>query len=252
LELCDWFAPNAYGRGIVDLLIINKERKEAVMNSLKQFISDETIPINQRNTSARQEPNWGNSIAFTNTPDALHLKEWDRRWMFIRSPLQTASQVAEVNNSGHFERMEWLLGDAGAGGLRYWLRKRKIADDFPVDGPAPRTTYRQSLVEESKSSMQISIEDLIADDQHPLISGPVIHMGRLIEIMSRGSNMATKEVARFQHYLTTMGYERYNGSRHMIDGTRGIVWVHRQKWTGDDPIEYLRKRLIMLDDNFEV
>ena len=228
------------------------ERKEAVMNSLKQFISDETIPINQRNTSARQEPNWGNSIAFTNTPDALHLKEWDRRWMFIRSPLQTASQVAEVNNSGHFERMEWLLGDAGAGGLRYWLRKRKIADDFPVDGPAPRTTYRQSLVEESKSSMQISIEDLIADDQHPLISGPVIHMGRLIEIMSRGNTMANKEISRFQHYLTTMGYERYNGSRHMIDGTRGIIWVHRQKWTGDDPIEYLRKRMILLDDNFEV
>ncbi len=228
------------------------ERKEAVMNSLKQFISDETIPINQRNTSARQEPNWGNSIAFTNTPDALHLKEWDRRWMFIRSPLQTAQQVSEVNNSGHFERMEWLLSDTGAGGLRYWLRKRKIAEDFPVDGPAPKTTYRQSLVEESKSSMQISIEDLIADDEHALISGPVIHMGRLIEIMSRGGGMANKEISRFQHYLTTMGYERYGASRHMIDGTRGVVWTHRTKWTGDDPLEYLRKRLVMMEDNFEV
>jgi hypothetical protein len=101
--------------------------------------------------------------------------------------------------------------------------------------------------------MQISIEDIIADDQHPLISGPVIHMGRLTEVRSRGSTgMAHKEIARFQHYLTTMGYERYGNSRHMVDGTRGIIWVHRQKWTGDDPVEYLRKRLIMMEDNFEV
>jgi len=229
------------------------ERKEAVMNSLKQFISDETIPINQRNTSARQEPNWGNAIAFTNTPDALHLKGWDRRWMFIRSPLQTAEQVARINNSGHFERMEWLLSDAGSGGLRYWLRKRKISDSFPVDGPAPHTSYRQSLIEESKNSMQVTIEDLIADDEHALISDKVIHMGRLSDILSRGATAAVKDTNRYAHYLTVMGYERWgNGQRYMVDGTRGVIWVHRQRFTGGDPLEYLRKRVTIMEDNFEI
>jgi hypothetical protein len=228
------------------------ERKEAVMNGLKQFITDETLPINQRNTTARQEPNWGNSLAFTNTPDALHLKGWDRRWMFIRSPLQTAEQVARLNESGHFERMEWLLTDAGAGGLRYWLKKRRISDEFPVDGPAPHTVYRTSLIEESKNSMQLTIEDLIVDDEHPLISEKVIHMGRLTELMSRG--MTGKDTNRYAHYLTVMGFERWQGgTRIMLDGTRGVIWVHRQKFDKDsDPVEYLRKRMTIMGDEFEI
>lgn len=228
------------------------ERREAVMNFLKPFITDDTIPINQRNTTARDEPSWSNAIAFTNFPDALHLKDWDRRWFFIRSHLQTAEQVAEVNDSGHFEKMEWLLTDTGAGGLRYWLRKRKIATDFPFNGPAPRTEYRHTVVEESKNSMQITIEDLIADDEHALISEQVIHMGRLVEIMSRGQ--ASKEANRYAHYLTVMGYERSGGgARVMLDGCRGVIWVHRQKFSeGDDPVEYLKKRMKIMGDEFEI
>ena len=181
------------------------------------------------------------------------MKEFDRRWMFIRSPLQTAEQVAAINNSGHFEKMEWLLTDAGAGGLRYWLRKRNVAENFPADGPAPHTTYRQSLVEESKSSMQITIEDLIADNEQPLISDQVIHMGRLAEILSRGHASTVKETNRYAHYLTVMGFERWGaGTRIMLDGTRGVVWVHRSRFKGTDPVEYLKERLVMMDDNFEV
>jgi hypothetical protein len=229
------------------------ERREAVMNTLKPFITDPLIAINQRNTSARNEPNWGNAIAFTNFPDALHLKEWDRRWFSVRSPLQTAEQVAEVNESGHFERMEWLLTDTGAGGLRYWLKKRKIAEDFPYNGPAPKTEYRQAAIEESKNSMQITIEDLIADNEHPLISEQVIHMGRLVEVMSRGS-AGSKDLNRYAHYLTVMGYERWNNNqRVMIDGARGVLWVHRQKFDKTtDPGEFLRVRVALSGDEFEV
>lgn len=227
------------------------ERREAVMNTLKPFISDQMIPVNQRNTSARNEPNWGNAIAFTNFPDALHLKEWDRRWMFIRSCLQTAEQVAAVNNSGHFERMEWLLGDAGAGGLRYWLKKRDIDPQFPFNGPAPQTKYRKAVVEESKNSMQISIEDIIADNEEPLVCEEVIHIGRLAEILYRG--VSDKNVNRIVHYLTVMGYERWNdGARVMLDGSRGAVWVHKQKWHSGNPIDHLKRRMAVLQDEFEI
>ena len=229
------------------------ERREAVMNTLKPFITDPLIAINQRNTSARNEPNWGNAIAFTNFPDALHLKEWDRRWMFVRSPLQTAEQVAEVNDSGHFEKMEWLLSDAGAGGLRYWLRKRKLSPEFPFNGPAPKTEYRTSAVEESKNSMQITIEDLIADDEHALISADVIHMGRLAEILGRGVASA-KDANRYAHYLTAIGFERWNGGvRIQLDGSRGAIWIHRQRFGKErDPIAFLKKRMQVIGDEFEV
>lgn len=226
------------------------ERREIVMNTLKPFISDETIAVNQRNTSARHEPNWANSIAFTNHPDALHLKEWDRRWMFIRSPLQTARQVAAVNASGHFERGEWLFTDAGAGGLRYWLRKRKISEGFPMDGPAPKTSYRSAAIESSKSSMQVQIEDIIADDLDPLVSEKVIHITRLTELVFRGSS---KEANRIAGYLTAMGYERWaDGQRMTVDGCRGAVWVLKQEWNGGDPVAYLKRRVDVMSDEFEI
>ena len=226
------------------------ERREAVMNTLKPFITDPTIAINQRNTSARNEHNWGNALAFTNFPDALHLKEWDRRWMFIRSPLQTAEQVAIVNKSGHFDNMEWLLTDAGCGGLRYWLRKRAIAADFPYNGPAPQTKYRRAVVEESKNIMQISIEDIIADNEEALVSEEVIHAGRLADLIFKGSNRNDNRVV---HYLTVMGYERFEkGRRVSLDGSRGSIWIHKQKWTGADPIEFLKRRIRILGDEFEV
>ena len=227
------------------------ERREAVMNTLKPFITDPVIPVNQRNTSARNEPNWGNAIAFTNFPDALHLKEWDRRWMFIRSPLQTSAQVAAVNESGHFEKMEWLLTDAGAGGLRYWLRKRAISENFPINGPAPKTAYRSAVVEGSKNSMQITIEDIIADDEEPLVSRLVVSVGRLSELIFKGS---TKESNRVTAYLTAIGYERWaDGKRFNIDGTRSAIWVLKGEWPeGDCPPEYLRRRLKLMQDEFEI
>ena len=227
------------------------ERREAVMNTLKPFISDPIIPVNQRNMSARNEHNWGNAIAFTNFPDALHLKESDRRWMFIRSILQTASQVSAINKSGHFEKMEWLLSDAGAGALRYWFRKRQIDPKFPFNGPAPATKYRDAVVEESKNSMQVSIEDIIADDEEPLICEEIIHIGRLTELLYRGA--ADKNTSRIVHYLTVMGYERHDGGKRiMLDGCRGAVWVHKQKWTSGDPIDYLKRRVEVMQSEFEI
>lgn len=228
------------------------ERREAVMNTLKPFITDPVIPINQRNTSARNEFNWTNAIAFTNFPDALHLKEWDRRWMFVRSPLQTSTQVAAVNESGHFERMEWLLTDAGAGGLRYWFRKREIAESFPMNGPAPKTTYRSAIVEGSKNIMQITIEDIIEDDEHPLVSKKVIHLARLTELVYRGA--PNKDSNRIANYLTAMGYERWGGGqRILLDGARGPVWVLKSEWRDeDDPVAYLRKRMDIMEEEFEI
>jgi hypothetical protein len=101
--------------------------------------------------------------------------------------------------------------------------------------------------------MQVTIEDLIADDEHALISDKVIHMGRLSDILSRGATAAVKDTNRYAHYLTVMGYERWgNGQRYMVDGTRGVIWVHRQRFTGSDPLEYLRKRITIMEDNFEI
>lgn len=226
------------------------ERREAVMNCLKPFITDSTIAINQRNMSARSEPNWSNAIAFTNFQDALHLKENDRRWNLIRSPIQTEEQVAKLNQTGIFDRLAWLLTQEGAGALRYWLKKRKIADDFPINGPAPKTKYRSAIVEESKNPLQILIEDVLNDGVDPMVTWEVLHMGRLNEILGRN----LRDASRSAHYATLLGFERYaNGKRFTIHGQRGTLWTHVRNWKNPMPADdYLASVMDRLSDNFAI
>ena len=235
---------------ILDEIHFPGERREAVMNCLKEFITDEKIPINQRNTSARVENNWSNKIAFTNFPDALHLKENDRRWTFVRSPIQNAAQVAALNATGIFDRLAWLLTGEGAGALRYWLAKRKIAADFPYNGPAPRTKYRSAVIEESKNNMQVVIEDLIADRVDPMVTDRVIHMGRLNELLGR----TFKDAGRSAHYATMLGYERYaDGRRFTVDGCRGTIWTHTRNWLNGVPADkFLEQQVKAFGEDFEV
>lgn len=224
------------------------ERREAVMNSLKPFITDSIITINQRHVSARNERNYANAFAFTNYKDALHLKGPDRRWQVIFSPLQTKQHVLDLNATGHFERMEWLLTPDGAGGLRYWLKKRKIATDFPFNGPAPMTKFRAAVIEESKSPLQIQIEDLIEDAVDPLIGREVIHVGRLVELVARGRH---SDATRVPHVLSTMGFEKYSSDRVSLDGSRGCLYTHAEAWkNGVPPMDFLKRRLADFEDEF--
>jgi len=50
-----------------------------------------------------------------------------------------------------------------------------------------------------------------------------------------------------------MGYERWeDGKRIMLDGSRGAIWLHKQKWTGKDPVGHLKRRIAVLQDEFEI
>ena len=245
----DWMVGSMFY--VLDEIHFPGDRREAVMNGLKKFITDHTLPINQRGISARSEPNWSNKIAFTNFSDALHLKENDRRWYFLRSPIQSAEQVGELNASGIFDRLLWLLTKEGAGALRYWLRKREIAKDFPFHGPAPRTKYRTEIIEGSKNSMQVVIEEMIADKVDPLVNDQAIHAGRLSELLTRSFRDSAH---RAPLYLTQLGFERYNGgTRFLVDGSRGAIWVHSKKWlNGVAADDFLKQKVKDLEAEFEV
>jgi hypothetical protein len=228
--------------------------RERVMNNLKQLITDRVITINRKKMDARCDvPNYVNFIAFTNKRDALHLTEGDRRWCVIHSPLQTKEQILALNDTGHFSdsQMRWLASPEGAAALRYWLLKRKISPEFPVNGPAPATKYREAVVEESKNMTQIAIEDLIADQVDPIVRHDILHAGRLCELIG-GRN--SRDAARVTHFLTILGFERLDSKRYSIDGSRGTIWVHPQKWNRSVPADkfLISKLSEELDEDFEV
>jgi hypothetical protein len=202
------------------------EMRERVMNMLKPLVSDPIITINKRHTTADcRYPNFANCMGFTNYRDALHLKDTTRRWCFIVSPIQSAKDVLNLRDSGHFHRMAPLKDELGPA-LRYWLLKRKIADDFPWHGPAPLSKDTLALIEESKSPLQVAIEDLLADND-PLYSEDVISAAHLSAALPRDLK---RNAAKLSHYLTVMGYERASDQRVRLGGVRTTLWAHREKF----------------------
>jgi hypothetical protein len=222
------------------------EMREKTMNLLKPLISDPVITVNKRNTTARcRVPNFANYIGFTNYKDALHLKESSRRWFVLHSPNQTEAQVRALNASGHFEEVSRLKNEL-ARGLRWWLLKRKLAKDFPWQGPPPLTKYALEVIEMSKNPVQDSIEDMLTQGS-PFYAPDLVSEDHLADAMGRDVKDRGAKVA---HYLTVLGFERVPGGREERHGKRTVLWIHRDKWSDmlGTPEEMLNWRVAQNDD----
>lgn len=238
--------------GIFNEVHMPGDRRDQIMNSIKPLISDDTIAVSVKHKDAEcRVKNIVSYIAFTNFKDAAHVASGDRRWCIIFSPVQTRAQAVKLQESGHFEQVRWLTTPGGASALRYFLLKRRISENFPLKGHAPVTRYREEVVAQSKNHLQIAIEDAIEDAIDPLIGPEVIHEGRLKELLCR----SPRDAGFLTRYLSLMGYERESGKRVMVDGCRGHIWTHTEKWTnGMSTYEYLKERVKnapALDDDGE-
>lgn len=236
----DWYVGHVFG--IFEEVHIPGQHREAVMNGVKVAISDPSVPINKRNTTAYEAPNYTNWIAFTNFLDALHLKPTDRRWMANQSDIQTDEQVQELVDAGHFTRMEPIMGKL-SGALRHWMLNHDISKSFPRHGPAPKTRHRQAIIENSKNPMLVEIEKLIKDPDEPMIGDDVI-LWEQLETMTRH---LSKSSSKASLYLRSLGFERWNhGQVYIVGGMRSEIYIHTKRYLPDlgDPEEILALRAI--------
>ena len=239
----DWWGDCAFI--VLDEIHIPGEHRERVMNSLKQLITDPIITINQRHVSANcRAHNWINCIGFTNFHDATHMKDSDRRWYILCSPLQTKAHVLALTDSGHFNRVE-ILANEWAPALRHWMLKRKISPDFPHHGPAPLTKWRQAVIEESKNPVQQKVEDMLRGTD-PAIQPDIVAVDAVVAALPRH---LTSQGHRITHYLTLLGFENAM-QRADLNGGQSPVWVNNDQW--DDglgsPAEELTRRIAARGD----
>lgn len=229
--------------GIFNEVHIPGERRDAIMNSLKPLISDPIIAVSLKHRDGLcRVKNFTSYIAFTNEKSATYIAADDRRWCICFSPIQTKAKSEALQASGRFEAIRWLTTPEGASALRYFFLKRKISPDFPLKGHAPHTIYKAEVIEASKNTLQVQIEDLIEDNEEPLVSAEVIHDGRLKDKLCRNP----RDASFLSRYLSLLGFERDGAKRVMLDGTRGHIWTHTEKWTGKDPVAFLKERMKQL------
>lgn len=221
----DW----ATGSQVVILseIRVSGQNRHDVMNRLKEAITDDRIPINQKGKDSRTVPNVTNYIGFTNYPDALAVGEGSRRWFVIKSPLQTPDQVKELGED-YFEELFQDLAQ-NQGGYRAFFENWNISSEFAPDGRAPETIYLKEMIEDSADAISASIKELIREEEHPLVREDLISQTILKELLdTKESAQYVTRVLRENQYNLVYGRAEINGIKHRL-------WIKSGAFGGLEP-----------------
>jgi hypothetical protein len=232
----DW-AGNCQFLVLEELRVQGKNRSD-VMNRLKDLVTNNELTMVEKYKSVRLIPNVVNCIAFSNYHDFLYLEESSRRYAVVKSPIQSRAQVEELVAKGHFVPLKLISQEFG-GALRHFLLNVEIPDDFPTDGPAPRTIYAESMVEESKNRLRREIEDRI-ESGDPLLGRDVVDLAHLELSVAQ----FLRDAHPPRHYLIDMGYRQWGTKRHAFGSHRTEVFYHPGRFDDsvETPVEVLAAR----------
>lgn len=237
---------NAYAANacvvIFEELRVAGENRFAIMNRMKQLITNDRISIEAKGKDIRMTPNTANVLAYTNEQDALALDDSDRRWCPIKSPLRTRKHCAKLDKAGYFEELARITeGDLVAGAVHF-LDNYEVSEDFDPDGRAPITEFRQEMIEDSSNPVHILLEESIDDPQIKWAEKAYVLQSWFDSAIEdkhlKGRNTST--------YLREMGYSKFMRGKtrqFQINGIRTNVWVNMAMPSSYDPVTEAQKAM---------
>ena len=224
---------------------LKSEKKFEIIDRLKPYITNESIPVRRMRTDAYEVPNVTNYVMFTNYHDALPLTDNDRRYFVIKTSLQTKGQLDLLlrKDPAYFERLHAALR-LHHPALRYWLLNREISEGFNAKGSAPTTLAREEMIRDSESDdLRDQIEEMIADEQYPWVTDAVLDIGQMRNEM--GSPVYGADGKKLARKLMDMGFQKLaDGKQIKFQGyPRRFYTRHPEIFEGIDLQEKLRQLL---------
>ena len=234
----DW----AFGSQVVcieELRVAGQNRHE-LMNTLKEPITNDYLPVNERNKNTRNIQNRTNYMAFTNHHDAIVVGEDSRRWWVVKSKLQHKEQIRAIvdKDPDYFARFADSLS-THAGGYRHLFENRTISSNFKPSGPAPITTYLKEMITDTSDDVTAVLNRIWENDESPLIHANAVAVGALKSALDvEGVKNVTPKY--LTHVLRNAGFSPHG--RHMIAGERQYVWARADRLNGEDPVQFLLRK----------
>lgn len=225
--------------GIEELRVAGQNRHE-VMNTLKEPITNDFLPVNERAKNTRNIENRTNYIAFTNHHDAIVVGEDSRRWWVIKSALQHKEQIAEIvaHDPEYFSRFAESLVTHAAG-YRWLLENRTISSTFKPSGPAPITSYLREMIDDTSDDVTATIKRIAEDNTCPYICEDVVAITSLRAALEmEGVRSLTPRY--LAHVLREAGFTPCG--RHLVGAERQHVWARMDKLKNQDPVQILLQR----------
>jgi hypothetical protein len=148
--------------GLLEEIRMTGHNRHDILNALKPFITNDTVPIHAKGKDEYTTLNTMNYIAFTNHADALPLNDNDRRFFVIFTPFNSFSDLVEKvgDTLTYFNELFKAL-QTQRGALRRWLLDVKLDAKFDPNGRAPRTAEKNAMIGMSESFEQDAISTAI-------------------------------------------------------------------------------------------
>lgn len=205
---------------INELRVIGTNRHKP-MNKLKPHISDSFISVRNLYEPVQTVPNITNYLIFTNYHDALPVHKEDRRYFYLCSPLQSATDIERLGGATYFTT-GYDLCKSHAGGLRSFGENWKISADFNPNGRAPVTPFLNELAEQTASPLSMAVSETISDCPHALVRRDLISLTALRgqlpnDRLFQYSDQALSAILRELGYIVA--------GRHMVDGARHSLYT---------------------------
>lgn len=212
--------------------------KHDIMNRLKPWVTNQTIPIKEKFRGSVDRKNLTNYILFSNHADALTITPNNRRYFVLKSTIQTKAQVAALGPTYFTELFKML--EENAGGLRYWLTQWPISKEFNPNGPPLHTPYEKEMAEDSSSELTTTVKRLLMEGDTPVVQYDIctsqgIRAALALDYQPKFTDKELGRVLRDEGFVPSKG-------RNSIGDERQNVW-RRQGMDENEALVELRRRV---------
>jgi hypothetical protein len=208
-----------------------------IYETLKRWITDETVTVNEKNVPHYEARTPKLMLAFSNHDYPIHLGAGDRRFWIYRSPADRADAAyyARLFTDG--------LGQAGA--FLALLLKRDISQ-FSPDAAPPMTEAKRAVHQRSKPALERELEAMIEEGAAPFAADLFTFdalFNRVVERMPGRMRPSTREV---QEALRALGGINLDRQVRLTPDSRVRLWAVKDvdKWAAASADEIRQSKLI--------
>lgn len=223
---------------IIEEMRISGSNKFAIVDRMKQYITNETIQIEEKGRDHRTVMNFTNYLIFTNHKDAIPVNDGDRRYCVIYSDIQSevaldAKLGGKENVEKHFDQ---LFSDVRthAASLAAYFESREVGADFNPNGRAPSTRALATIKRLSKSADSDLLDDAICEFECGAICNDYVDVTWL-QKLAKAEDFDLPKTSSLSAILRDAGFEP-TVNRTWIASTRKnhTVWFHPDRICPDE------------------
>lgn len=230
----DWAM--GYAVTIVEEMKQHGHNRHDVMNKIKPFITNTEVEIHPKGKPSYAAPNNTNYLLLSNYLDGAPVEDSDRRYMFLSSAF-SKDEAKRLSETGYFAQLFSAVQN-NAGALRKHFLTLGFHAEFDANGRAPYTKAKSTVIEMSKSDLEMTIEDLLEHGAVGVCTEVIssAHLSRALKARMDEPLSTT----RLQRMLSLKGYEYQ--TRRWWDGQTCRIWVqHGLQLSVENSLEKLNQ-----------